>query len=247
MDDLYNNLKIYEIEVKGSSSSNQNSQNVAFVSSNNSGSSNQAHGSNSANTDSMSDAWQMAMLNMRSKKFLNKTVKERSVPIDSETIGWKIHLKIKANVRDQVKGIMQFHLPTLGTSCVVLADEEEYVFRESITSVPAVATSEVKTSESKTKSRLIVGVRFYLVWISGSLLLFSGNVTTARPKEVVSDNKGYEANAVKASACWVWRPKQKVLDHVSRHNGASINFKRFDYVDAHGRSKSVMAWVPKRA
>ncbi|GKC37181.1 hypothetical protein Tco_1049565 [Tanacetum coccineum] len=43
MDDLYNNLKIYETEVKGSSSSNQNSQNVAFVSSNNFGSSNQAY------------------------------------------------------------------------------------------------------------------------------------------------------------------------------------------------------------
>ncbi|GKE44913.1 hypothetical protein Tco_1472197 [Tanacetum coccineum] len=56
MDDLYNNLKIYETKVKGSSSSNQNSHNVAFVSSNNSGSSNQAYGSNSANTDSMSDA-----------------------------------------------------------------------------------------------------------------------------------------------------------------------------------------------
>ncbi|GJS02631.1 hypothetical protein Tco_0319139 [Tanacetum coccineum] len=55
IDDLYNNLKIYETEVKGSSNSNQNSQNVAFVSSNNSGSSNQAYGSNSANTDSMSD------------------------------------------------------------------------------------------------------------------------------------------------------------------------------------------------
>ncbi|GKE15889.1 putative ribonuclease H-like domain-containing protein, partial [Tanacetum coccineum] len=55
MDDLYNNLKIYETEVKGSLSSNQNSQNVAFMSSNNSGSSNQAHGSNSANIDSMSD------------------------------------------------------------------------------------------------------------------------------------------------------------------------------------------------
>ncbi|GJV07020.1 hypothetical protein Tco_1344676 [Tanacetum coccineum] len=55
MDDLYNNLKIYETEVKGSSRSNQNLQNVAFVSFNNSGSSNQAHGSNSANTDSMSD------------------------------------------------------------------------------------------------------------------------------------------------------------------------------------------------
>ncbi|GJX55132.1 putative ribonuclease H-like domain-containing protein [Tanacetum coccineum] len=56
MDDLYNNLKIYKTKVKGSSSSNQNLQNVAFVSFNNSGSSNQAHGSNSANTDSMSDA-----------------------------------------------------------------------------------------------------------------------------------------------------------------------------------------------
>ncbi|GKA84092.1 hypothetical protein Tco_0805687 [Tanacetum coccineum] len=56
MDDLYNNMNIYETEVKGSSISNQNSQNVAFVSSNNSGSSNQAYGSKSVNTDSMSDA-----------------------------------------------------------------------------------------------------------------------------------------------------------------------------------------------
>ncbi|GKE39503.1 hypothetical protein Tco_1462908 [Tanacetum coccineum] len=58
-----------------------------------------------------------------------------------------------------------------------------------------------------------------------------GNVTTAGPKAVVSVNKGNEANAVKASACWVWRPKQKVLDHISRHNGASMNFKRFDYLE----------------
>ncbi|GJV34539.1 hypothetical protein Tco_1394939 [Tanacetum coccineum] len=106
MDDLYNNLKIYETKVKGSSSSNQNLKNVAFVSSNNYGSSNQAYGSNSANTDSMSDdviysffvnqsnssqlndedlqqidaddleemdlKWQMAMLTMRARRFLNK-------------------------------------------------------------------------------------------------------------------------------------------------------------------------------
>nr|GFB15478.1 ribonuclease H-like domain-containing protein [Tanacetum cinerariifolium] len=55
MDDLYNNLKIYETKVKGSSSSSQNSQN-AFVSSNSSGSTNQAHGSNFANIDSLSDS-----------------------------------------------------------------------------------------------------------------------------------------------------------------------------------------------
>ncbi|GKD10361.1 hypothetical protein Tco_1190046, partial [Tanacetum coccineum] len=48
-----------------------------------------------------------------------------------------------------------------------------------------------------------------------------GNVTTAGPIAAVSDNTGNEANVVKASTCWVWRPKQKVLDHVSRHNGKS--------------------------
>ncbi|GJV01054.1 putative ribonuclease H-like domain-containing protein [Tanacetum coccineum] len=31
--------------------------------------------------------------------------------------------------------------------------------------------------------------------------------------------------------------RHKVLDHVARNNGASISFKRFDYIDAQGRSK----------
>ncbi|GJU61736.1 hypothetical protein Tco_1243571 [Tanacetum coccineum] len=42
MDDLYNNLKIYEAEIMGSSSKNQNTQNVAFVSSNITSSTNEA-------------------------------------------------------------------------------------------------------------------------------------------------------------------------------------------------------------
>ncbi|GKC45309.1 hypothetical protein Tco_1063031 [Tanacetum coccineum] len=42
MDDLYNNLKVYDPEVKGTSSSNTSTQNMAFVSSNNSGSTNEA-------------------------------------------------------------------------------------------------------------------------------------------------------------------------------------------------------------
>ncbi|GJY88041.1 ribonuclease H-like domain-containing protein [Tanacetum coccineum] len=48
---------------------------------------------------------------------------------------------------------------------LVLADEEEYVFSESITSVPAVATSKVKTSESKPKS---VSEPLIEDWISDS-------------------------------------------------------------------------------
>nr|GEU43535.1 hypothetical protein [Tanacetum cinerariifolium] len=45
---------------------------------------------------------------------------------------------------------------------------------------------------------------------------------------------------------WEWKPKCPVLDHVSRNTSASMTLKRFDYNDALRRSKSVMAWVPKR-
>ncbi|GJR39014.1 putative ribonuclease H-like domain-containing protein [Tanacetum coccineum] len=38
-------------------------------------------------------------------------------------------------------------------------------------------------------------------------------VNTARPKAVVNAVKGNNVNAVKALACWVWKPKTKVLDH----------------------------------
>ncbi|GJR94446.1 putative ribonuclease H-like domain-containing protein [Tanacetum coccineum] len=62
-------------------------------------------------------------------------------------------------------------------------------------------------------------------------------VTTARPKAFLSAVNENNGNVVKASTCWVWRLKHKVLDHVSRNNGASMSFKRFDYIDAQGRSK----------
>ncbi|GJT70603.1 retrovirus-related pol polyprotein from transposon TNT 1-94 [Tanacetum coccineum] len=38
-------------------------------------------------------------------------------------------------------------------------------------------------------------------------------VNAAKPKAVVNAVKGKNVNAVKASACWVWKPKTKVLDH----------------------------------
>ncbi|GKE45395.1 hypothetical protein Tco_1472679 [Tanacetum coccineum] len=71
-------------------------------------------------------------------------------------------------------------------------------------------------------------------------------VNAARPKAVLNAVKGNQVNDVKASACWVWKPKTKVIDHVSKHNSASTILKRFDYIDAQGKSKSVMDWVPKR-
>ncbi|GJY80722.1 ribonuclease H-like domain-containing protein [Tanacetum coccineum] len=66
-------------------------------------------------------------------------------------------------------------------------------------------------------------------------------VNAARPKAIVNAVKGNNVNAVKASACWVWKPKTKVLDHIYKHNSTLITLKKFDYVDVQGRSKSVMA------
>ncbi|GJZ73805.1 ribonuclease H-like domain-containing protein [Tanacetum coccineum] len=88
MDDLYNNLKVYESEIKVQSSSSSNSQNVAFVSSKNTSSTNeavntahevstassqgQASSSTYIDTDDLEEMdlkWQVAMLTMRRGHF----------------------------------------------------------------------------------------------------------------------------------------------------------------------------------
>ncbi|GKC60282.1 ribonuclease H-like domain-containing protein [Tanacetum coccineum] len=63
---------------------------------------------------------------------------------------------------------------------------------------------------------------------------FNQKVNTAMSKAVLNAVKGNKVNVVKALACWVWKPKTKVLDHVSKHKSASITLKKFDYVDAKG-------------
>ncbi|GJZ11132.1 putative ribonuclease H-like domain-containing protein [Tanacetum coccineum] len=63
-------------------------------------------------------------------------------------------------------------------------------------------------------------------------------VNTARPNStVVNAVRANQVNAVKALACWVWRP--------TKLNNASITLKKHNYVDARGRSKSVMAWTSR--
>ncbi|GJY41012.1 hypothetical protein Tco_0428282 [Tanacetum coccineum] len=108
MDDLYNNLKVYEPEIKRTSSSSTSTQNMAVVSSNNSSSTNEAvnttygffvastkaNAANSTNDlqqlhpddlEEMNLRWQMAMLTMREKRFLKNT--ERKVTLNgNETI-----------------------------------------------------------------------------------------------------------------------------------------------------------------
>ncbi|GJW78899.1 ribonuclease H-like domain-containing protein [Tanacetum coccineum] len=62
------------------------------------------------------------------------------------------------------------------------------------------------------------------------------NVTTAGPKAVVSAVEGNRENAVKFSACYIWRPTGNVIDHIST-DGRSYMLKFFNYVDLQGRLK----------
>nr|GEX23345.1 hypothetical protein [Tanacetum cinerariifolium] len=80
MDDLYNNLKVYEAEIKGQSSSGSNSHNVAFVSfentSNISKTFNAAHDIHAAGSkeqpSASSHADDVAMITIRVKKFMKR-------------------------------------------------------------------------------------------------------------------------------------------------------------------------------
>ncbi|GJU95652.1 putative ribonuclease H-like domain-containing protein [Tanacetum coccineum] len=83
-DDLYNNLRVFENDVKGSTASSSSTQNVAFVSENTSSTNNvsTAYGvSNSADLEQLDEfdleemdlKWQVAMISMRIKKFYKKT------------------------------------------------------------------------------------------------------------------------------------------------------------------------------
>nr|GEX09875.1 putative ribonuclease H-like domain-containing protein [Tanacetum cinerariifolium] len=80
LDDLFNSLKIYELEVKHSSSLGTESHNLAFVSSTPTDSTNDSVSTavnvSAIDVDDLEEMdlkWQMAMLTMRARRFLQKT------------------------------------------------------------------------------------------------------------------------------------------------------------------------------
>ncbi|GJT40207.1 putative ribonuclease H-like domain-containing protein [Tanacetum coccineum] len=57
-------------------------------------------------------------------------------------------------------------------------------------------------------------------------------------KKTAFKNSNFNQRVNTAKDKKVWKPKTKVLDHVSKHNSALITLKKFDYGDVQGRSKS---------
>nr|GEZ69137.1 hypothetical protein [Tanacetum cinerariifolium] len=72
--------------------------------------------------------------------------------------------------------------------------------------------------------------------------LASHAVSRNTPSRVTAAEPSAVSAAQHNQGTWVWRPKCLVLDHDFSTTSASMTLKRFDYNDALGRSKSIMAW-----
>ncbi|GJR55874.1 putative ribonuclease H-like domain-containing protein [Tanacetum coccineum] len=60
--------------------------------------------------------------------------------------------------------------------------------------------------------------------------IIGSKVPTA--KSTVAADLGNKGKAVKASACWIWKPKQ---NQGSNLNGVSVTFKKYQYIDTQGK------------
>nr|GFA11848.1 hypothetical protein [Tanacetum cinerariifolium] len=80
-DDLYNNLRVFERDVKATTASLSNIKNVAFVSAENTSSTNDI---NDDDMEEMDLKWQVAMISMRIKKFHKRT--RRKLQLDTKDL-----------------------------------------------------------------------------------------------------------------------------------------------------------------
>ncbi|GJU11978.1 putative ribonuclease H-like domain-containing protein [Tanacetum coccineum] len=97
IDDLYNNLKVFEADIKSSSGSSLNSHNVAFLSAEDTNSINESSGPqlddedleqlDIDNLEEMDIKWQVAMLSMRVRHFYKKT-KRKLIFNGKEPVGF---------------------------------------------------------------------------------------------------------------------------------------------------------------
>ncbi|GKB14829.1 ribonuclease H-like domain-containing protein [Tanacetum coccineum] len=267
LDDLFNNLKAYELEVKGTSNSTTNSHNVAFLST---GSTNNASGAvNTASTQGATDSSKsdlqqidpddleemdlrlnIAMLTMREKRFLKNTGRKMDMN-NKERIGYDKSKVECFNCHKKGHFARECRAPRNQDSRnkeptkrrtdqkldkIILSDGEiSSASGLCVVEKPTVRTNGSENARKGNKMEPLIGIvntvqpkeqinnagipmKIKMLFINAYSTAKkdvrpNAVVNTTRPKAVLSAVMGNKRNVVKASACWVWIPKHKVLDH----------------------------------
>nr|GEW79666.1 hypothetical protein [Tanacetum cinerariifolium] len=255
IDDLYNNFKIIKQEVKRTvtTSSCSGSQNMAFLSS--PASTNEVDDANIQvsivstpvstvsthdNTANLNDATVYAFLANQPNRYFQRTGK--NITINGSDIAGYDKTKIEC-----------FNCHKMGhfaTKCRSLKNQESMPRNQDSSR----KTVNVEDTSSKatvaidgavlTKSRIVpISTARQSSSRAATPVTVARPINTAAPKALenrVTSAVGKQGiNAAKSLACWVWRPKIKVQDHVSK-NSRSYICKRFDYVDPEGRLKHMI-------
>ncbi|GJR42123.1 retrovirus-related pol polyprotein from transposon TNT 1-94 [Tanacetum coccineum] len=163
--------------------------------------------------------WQMAMLTMRARRFLKNTGRKLTVN-ENETISFD---KSKVECYNcQKRGHFVREMMVLmdydwrirqrkGPNYATLLSHLQVLTRvnaaRSMSYLSKIAHSTVKRPIHKNTAFKNSNINQRVNTVRGK------KINTARPKAVVNAVKGNNFNVVKASACWVWKPKHKVLDH----------------------------------
>ncbi|GKA11234.1 ribonuclease H-like domain-containing protein [Tanacetum coccineum] len=150
--------------------------------------------------------------------------------LDIKKLKRKLELDIKEKDKSVSESVVEKPIVETNEPKTARKENEAPIIEDWVSESEEEDVSKIKTIEMFNKPSF-AKINFFKSTEQGT------RVNTARPKSVLSAVKGNKGNTVKASTCWVWRPNHKVLDHVSRNNGASMSFKRFYYIDAQGRSK----------
>ncbi|GJV39386.1 putative ribonuclease H-like domain-containing protein [Tanacetum coccineum] len=188
--------------------------------------------------------WQVAMLTMRVKRDRagaprnqgnrNRDAPRRNAPVDTSTTNALV-------VQDGIGKSLQEHSTSISTARPV-----------NIVAPKPKVNDALPTTYSYFKAHSPVR-RAFNQKSAAKTNKFNEKVNTARfnnvistgPKAVVSAVEGNGENAVKSSACWIWRPTGNVIDHNSKDSG-SYMLKRFNYVDLTRQTQVSNGLVPKR-
>nr|GEW68590.1 putative ribonuclease H-like domain-containing protein [Tanacetum cinerariifolium] len=162
--------------------------------------------------------WQVVMLTIRVKRFIKKTGRKLDLN-GKETVGFK-RIKVECYNCHRRAAV----LTKSGQVPVNTAKQNSHRAAASISAVMRVNTA-ASTKLAKTNN---FNEKVNIAKVN--------NVTTVGPKALVSAVEGIWNNVVKSSACWIWRPKGNLIDHISK-DSRSYTLKRFNYVDPQGRLK----------